>query len=62
MSTKNKFLAVYPKFVGAKRYVREGISKSSFEHELMTEDYDEEKIKGAVWDDTIINESKTGNM
>ncbi len=53
---------MYPQFVGAKRYVREGLSKSSFAYEMMTEDYDEEKIKGAVWDDTIINENKTGKL
>ncbi len=35
---------------------------SSFAYEMMTENYDEEKIKGAVWDDTIINENKTGKL
>jgi hypothetical protein len=29
---------------------------------MMTEDFDEEKINGAVWDDTIIDTNKKGKL
>ena len=57
-----QFWATYPKFVGAQRYVRDGLSKDGMAYEMMTEDYDEEMIKGAVWDDTIIDTNKKGKL
>ena len=48
-----------PKFIGAKRYVKEGLSKDDMSYVWKTEAYDG-KIKGPVWDDTIIETDKKG--
>ena len=48
-----------PKFIGAKRYVKEGLSKDDMSYVWKTKAYDG-KIKGPVWDDTIIKTDKKG--
>jgi hypothetical protein len=48
-----------PKFIGAKRYVKEGLSKDDMSYVWKTEAHDG-KIKGPVWDDTIIETDKKG--
>ncbi len=48
-----------PQFIGAKRYVKEGLSKDDMSYEWKTGAYDG-KIKGPVWDDTIIKTDKNG--
>ena len=53
------FLAAYPKFTGAQRYVREGLSKDDIAYEMKTDGCDV-KIKGPVWDDTFIHTDKKG--
>jgi hypothetical protein len=53
------FLAVYPKFKGAQRYIREGLSKDDMSYEMKTSCYSG-KIKGPVWDDTLIDTDKKG--
>jgi hypothetical protein len=43
-----------PKFTGAQRYVKEGLPKDSICYRFKVGNFDEE-IKGAVWNDTIID-------
>ena len=51
--------AEYPKFTGAKRYVKEGLRKDGSSYEMKTDDYNG-KIKGPIWDDTVIDVDKKG--
>jgi hypothetical protein len=51
--------AEYPKFTGAKRYVKQGLRKDGASYEMKTDDYNG-KIKGPVWDDTVIDIDKKG--
>jgi hypothetical protein len=55
----NGKLLAHPKFTGAQRYVREGLAKDGFFYEMKTRVCDG-KIKGPIWDDSVVDTTKQG--